>query len=171
MVSDGPPLPGEDGFDEPVGPRAEELRARAQVVATKARRANVNRKDAVKAATFGEKESARELSAEEAADTLRIIDERAGQVRAGGGEPGEDHADPDLETQATDAARMALSDRVSTLPTDLRHDFLTWLTDRGLPTRSTQMTKDEVDAAWEGLDSLEADYDSRERLLDGLDGD
>lgn len=150
-VVDGPALPGEEGFDSQLGARGEELKARAQVVATKARRAKVDRKAAVQEATFGEKESVRDLTAEEAADTLEVID--------------------DLEDQATTAARMALSDRVATTDVDVRHRFLTWLTDRGLPTRSAQMTKDEVDVAWEGFDDLEAAWQTEQDQLAGTDGE
>lgn len=163
-VVDGPPLPGEDGFDQPIGVRGEQLKARAQVVATKARRAKVDRKTAVREATFGEKDSARELTAEEAADTLRIIDERAEQVGDAGGKPGEVHLDvPDLEDEATTAARMALSDRVACLAPEVRHEFLGWLLDHDLPPRSSMMTKDQVDEAWEGLDELEERLEREER--------
>lgn len=65
-----PPLPGETGYDTP-----EALVQRAQVVATKARRAGLDRQAVVEAATFGQKTSAKELTAEEAADALRLIDE------------------------------------------------------------------------------------------------
>jgi hypothetical protein len=150
VVVDGPPLPGEDGYDSALGTRGEQMKARAQVVATKARRAKVDRKAAVREATFGEKESARDLTAEEAADTLRVIDERA--------EP-----EPDLEEQATAAARMALSDRVADLDPDFRHTFLESLVARDLPPRSALMTKEQVDEAWELLDELEAGVEAEER--------
>jgi hypothetical protein len=150
VMADGPPLPGEDGYDRALGTRGEQMKARAQVVATKARRAKVDRKEAVKEATFGEKESARDLTAEEAADTLRVIDERA-------------ERELDLEEQATAAARMALSDRVANLKPDFRHTFLEVLVARGLPPRSAQMTKDQVDEAWELLDDLEAAVEAEER--------
>lgn len=159
VVVDGPPLPGEEGYDVlPIGARGEELKQRAQLVATKARRAKVDRKTIVKEATFGQKESAKDLTAEEAADALRLIDE---------------HTQPeeDLEEQATAAARLALSDRVATVPVVLRHRFLEWLVDHGLPTRSSQMTKDQVDIAWEALDELEAEHETQEDLLDSIDGD
>lgn len=51
------------------------------------------------------------------------------------------------------------------------HRFLTWLTDRGLPTRSAQMTKDEVDVAWEGFDDLEAAWQTEQDQLAGTDGE
>jgi len=155
-VVDTPPLPGEEGYDvPPLGERGEEMKQRAQVVATKARRKNVDRKKAVQAATFDQKESAKVLTAEEAADTLRIIDEQA----------------EDIEDQATAVARMALSDRVATIETELRHRFLTALADRGMPSRSAQMTKDQVDTAWEVLDDLEQAYEQEQELLDGVDGE
>ena len=149
-----PPLPGEDDYDTPLGTRGEELKQRAQVVATKARRKGVDRKDAVLEATFGQKDSTRDLTAEEASDTLRIIDEHA-----------------DIEDQATDAARAGLSDRVATIDTELRHRFLTWLTDHGLPSRSNQMSKEQVDQAWEALDELEQTYEQEQELLGGIDGE
>lgn len=174
-VVDTPPLPGEEGYDvPPLGERGEELKQRAQVVATKARRKGVDRKAVVQEATFGQKDSARDLTAEEAADALRIIDERAETTGGSGG--GEAPALPaenedDLEDQATAAARMALSDRVATIDTELRHRFLTWLADRGMPTRSNQMDKDQVDTAWEALDELEQTWEQEQDLLDGVDGE
>lgn len=154
-VVDTPPLPGEEGYDiPPIGERGQELKERAQVVATKARRAKVDRKTAVQEATFGQKDSAKDLTAEEAADTLRIIDQHT----------------EDVEDQATTAARMALSDRVATTSPDARHRLITWLSDRGSPTRSAQMTKEQVDDAWEALDDIEAEEQAREDLLDSADG-
>jgi hypothetical protein len=70
-----PPLPGEAGYDTP-----EALVARAQAVATKARRANIDRGQAVEKATHGRTRSAKALTDAEAADALHAIGEEAARA-------------------------------------------------------------------------------------------